>query len=50
MHWRTYLRLKAEQDAYASASWAGMAERIGLLNRRLEKLVLVSLGRQSRDG
>ena len=35
MHWRTFERLKAEHDAFASASWAGMAERLGLMNRRL---------------
>ena len=50
MHWRTYQRLKAEQDAYASASWAGMAERIGLMNRRLEKLVLAPPDRLGRGG
>ena len=37
MHWRTFKRLKAEHDAFANASWAGMAERLGLMNRRLEK-------------
>lgn len=35
MHWRTFERLKAEHDAFANASWAGMAERLGLMNRRL---------------
>ena len=35
MHWCTFERLKAEHDAFANASWAGMAERLGLLNRRL---------------
>jgi hypothetical protein len=35
MHWRTFWRLKAEHDAFANASWAGMAERLGLLSRRL---------------
>ncbi len=40
MHWRTFERLKAEHDAYANASWAGMAERLGLINRRLKNLGL----------
>jgi hypothetical protein len=35
MHWRTFERLKAEHDAFANASWAGMAERLGLMNRRI---------------
>ena len=35
MHWRTFERLTAEDDAFANASWAGMAERLGLVNRRL---------------
>lgn len=35
MHWRTFERLKAEHDALANASWAGMAARLGLMNRRL---------------
>jgi hypothetical protein len=35
MHWQTFWRLKAEHDAFANASWAGMAERLGLLSRRL---------------
>jgi hypothetical protein len=38
MQWRTYKRLKAEYAAFASASWAGMAERLGLMNRRLDGL------------
>lgn len=33
MHWRTFERLKAEHDAFANASWAGMAERLGLMSR-----------------
>lgn len=40
MHWRTFERLKAEYAAFANASWAGMAERLGLINRRL-----IDLGR-----
>jgi len=35
MHWRTFERLTAEHDAFANASWAGMAERLGLVSRRL---------------
>ena len=35
MHWRTYQRLITEYAAFANASWAGMAERLGLINRRL---------------
>jgi hypothetical protein len=38
MHWRTYERLKAEYGAFATASWAGMAERLGLMKRRLDTL------------
>ena len=40
MHWRTFNRLSAEHDAFANASWAGMAERLGLMNRRLVGLGL----------
>jgi hypothetical protein len=40
MHWRTFERLKAEHDAFANASWSGLAERLGLMNRRLAKLGL----------
>lgn len=38
MHWRTFERLKAEHDAFANASWAGVAERLGLVSRRLDGL------------
>jgi len=48
MHWRTFERLKTEQEAFANASWAGMAERFGSMNRRLEKLRL-ELHAMSRD-
>jgi hypothetical protein len=34
MHWRTFERLKSEHDAFVNASWAAMAERLGLMNRR----------------
>ena len=43
MHWRTFERLKAEHDAFANASWAGMAERLGLMSRRLTGLGLEPL-------
>lgn len=49
MHWRTYERLKAEYAAFANASWAGMAERLGLMNRRLNGLGL-DLDDLSRGG
>jgi len=32
MHWRTFERLKAEHDAFATASWAGAAKRFGLIS------------------
>ena len=38
MHWRTFVRLKAEYAAFANVAWAGMAERLGLLNRPLPGL------------
>ena len=38
MQWRTYLRLLNEYNDFAKASWAGMASRLGLMNRRLEDL------------
>ena len=38
MHWRTFVRLKAEYSAFANAAWAGMADRLGLMNRRLTGL------------
>lgn len=44
MHWRTFERLKARHDAFAHASWARMAERLGLMNRRL-----LGLGLEPRD-
>ncbi len=49
MHWRTFERLKAEHDAFANASWAGMAKRLVLVNRRLDKLGL-GLDDLGRDG
>ena len=50
MHWRTFERLKVEYDAFANASWAGMAERLGLMNRRLVDLGLDPLDDLGRDG
>lgn len=38
MHWRTFARLKSAHDAFAIAAWEGMAERLGLMNRRLADL------------
>ncbi len=35
MHWRTFARLRAEHNVYVNASLAGMAQRLGLMNRRL---------------
>ena len=40
MHWRTYERLKAVHDAHVNVSLAGMAQRLGLVNRRLGDLGL----------
>jgi hypothetical protein len=38
MHWRTFERLRAEHDAFVSASLAGMAKRLGLFENRLEAM------------
>lgn len=35
MHWRTFDRMTAEYAAFANASWAGLAERLELMKRRL---------------
>lgn len=40
MHWRTYLRLLNEYRAFAHASWVGTAQRLKLLDRRLDGLGL----------
>ncbi len=40
MHRHTFERLNAADDTFANSSWAGMAERLGLMNRRLEKFAL----------
>lgn len=39
MHWATFERLRAEHDAFVSASLAGMAKRLGLMDRRLAGLL-----------
>lgn len=49
MHWRTYERLKAKHDAFVIASLAGMSQRLGLGNRRLDCLGL-DLDDLGRDG
>lgn len=38
MHWRTYLRLMKEYNSFVQISWAGAAERLGLLGGRLDGL------------
>jgi hypothetical protein len=38
MHWRTYSRLMAEYSTFAQTSWAGMAERLGMLAKKTEGL------------
>lgn len=38
MHWQTFERLRAEHEAFVSASLAGMAQRLGLFENRLEAL------------
>jgi len=43
MHWRTYIRLLRQYHAFASASWEGVAKRLGLLNRRIGRLGLDDL-------
>ena len=43
MHWRTFERLRAEYRTFADASWSAMAERLGLIDRRLAGLGLESL-------
>lgn len=35
MHWRTYVRMTSEYNAFALAAFAGMAARLGLVERRL---------------
>ena len=39
MHWRTFERLRAEHDAYVMAALAGMGERLGLVERRMNGLL-----------
>lgn len=50
MHWRTFERLNAKHDAFAHASFMGTAERLGLMNRRLERLGLDPLDDLGREG
>ena len=38
MHWRTYLRFLEEYNAFAQASWSGIAEQLGLVSRRLTRM------------
>jgi len=38
MHWRTFERLTARQDAFVGVSLAGMEELLDLMNRRLHGL------------
>lgn len=33
MHWRTFIRLRAEHDALAEASWMGLVERLVLMKQ-----------------
>ena len=40
MHWRTFHRLRTQYSSFANASWAGLAERLGLMNRRLDRFSL----------
>ena len=49
MHWRTFERLKARHDAYVGVSLAGMARRLGLMDRQLSELDL-DLDGLSRGG
>lgn len=49
MHWRTFERLKAEHDAFAYASWAGMIARLGLINPEMVSLGLESLDDLGRE-
>lgn len=36
MHWRTFDKLSAQHDAFAHASWMGMAARLGMLEKWLD--------------
>ena len=40
MHWRTFQRLQAEHNAFVQTSLAGMAQKLGMANRRLDNLEL----------
>lgn len=50
MHWRTFVRLKTEHDAFANFSWAGTLERIEMMNHRLERLGLEPFDGLGRGG
>jgi len=39
MHWATFARLSAKQDAFAWVATVGSARRLGLLNGRLARLI-----------
>jgi hypothetical protein len=36
MHWRTFDKLSAQHDAFAHASWMGMAARLGMLEKWMD--------------
>lgn len=38
MHWRTYSRLMSEYSTFTHISWAGLSERLGVLDRKTEGL------------
>jgi hypothetical protein len=40
MHWRTFQKMTAQHDAFAHASWMGMAARLGIMEGRLSKIGL----------
>jgi len=40
MHWRTFDRLRAEHDAFAHASWMGLAKRLGMMSRSIDGIEL----------
>ena len=45
MHWRTFQRLRAEHNAFVQTSLAGIAQKLGIVNRRLDNLGLDDLAR-----
>ena len=50
MHWRTFVRMKAEHDAFANASLAGISKRLQLMKQQLRKLGLDPLNGFGWDG